>query len=246
MSPVSMTPKSPSLAGSGGEHGQSPTSSPALGATSDNASAAPRGVYHRLDKHKRRAPRTPSAQSGLVEDVVGNESDTPFPAWDDEEGELHQRHDMNPARILRIPCPFPDFSSTEAHGVITNDWEHGRQLEAAHKAALNRAHPRSVIDPRVEYDFHPADPALETKDAVTRSLRVHINGSPARTDDEVATRKALRARFLVPQEIPLDVYRTRPSAQRGGSRVPTMRTIPVVLAPNESTTDDEALFERWV
>ncbi|CEG36436.1 uncharacterized protein PHALS_02983 [Plasmopara halstedii] len=39
-----------------------------------------------------------------------------------------------------------------------------------------------------------------------------------------------------PQEFP----------QRGGSRVPAMQTIPVVLAPGESATDDEALFQLWV
>ncbi|CEG46548.1 uncharacterized protein PHALS_02947 [Plasmopara halstedii] len=179
--------------------------------------------------------------------VVDYESDTPFPAWNDEGGELRQRRDTSPARALRTPCPFPDFSSTERYGVISNDLDEAqkRQLEAAPKADLMRAHPRSHIDPLVEYDFRPANPAVETNDAVTRSLRVHIIGPVARTDDELATRRALRARFLVPQESPLDVYRTRLRTQRG-ARVPAMRTIPVVLAPGESATDDEALFERWV
>ncbi|CEG41526.1 uncharacterized protein PHALS_11867 [Plasmopara halstedii] len=121
MSPVSMTPKSPSLAGSDGEHRQSPTSSPALGATSDIASAAPRDVYSRLNEHKRRAPRTLSVTNDLVEDVglVDYESDNPFPAWYNEESELHQQRDTSPARALQTACPFPDFSSTEERGSET-------------------------------------------------------------------------------------------------------------------------------
>ncbi|CEG37055.1 uncharacterized protein PHALS_04517 [Plasmopara halstedii] len=185
--------------------------------------------------------------SDLDEDVevVDYESDTPFPAWDDEYGELHQRHDTSPARALRTPSPFPEFSSAEERGVFTNDLDGAqrRQLKAAHKTALKRAHSRPVIDPRVEYGFHPTDPAVEAKEAVNRSLRVHIIGPPARMEDELATRKAIRGRFLVPQEIPLDVYRTHLRAQRGGSRVPAMRTIPVVLASGESATNDKAPFE---
>ncbi|KAL7694103.1 hypothetical protein Plhal304r1_c002g0005971 [Plasmopara halstedii] len=207
MSPVSMTPKSPSLDGSDGEHEQSLTSSPALGAMSDSASAAPRGVY-------------PGSMS--------TNSDTPFPAWDDEEDELHQRRDTSPARVLQTPCPFPDFSSTEARGVITNNLneKQRRQLEADHKAALKRAHSRKG---RGNLNI----------------TRLH-HRAPARTDDELATPKALQARFLVPQEFPLETFRACLRTQRGGSRVPAMRTIPVVLIPGESATDDEALFERWV
>ncbi|CEG48564.1 uncharacterized protein PHALS_06382 [Plasmopara halstedii] len=225
MIPVSISPKSLSLADSDGKNEQSPTSSPALGPMSDNAPAAPRGVYPRLIKHKRQAPRTLSVPSGLVEDVVDYESDTLFPAWDDEEGELHQPRDTSPARALQTPCPFPDFPSTEERGVITNDLdeEQRRQLEAAYKAALKRAHPRPVIDPRVKYGFRPADPAVKAKDTVFRSLRVHIIGPPASMDDELATQKALRDRFLVPQEISLVIYRTRLSTQQDGSRVPAMR-----------------------
>ncbi|CEG42242.1 uncharacterized protein PHALS_12535 [Plasmopara halstedii] len=104
-----------------------------------------------------------------------------------------------------------------------------------------RTHPRPVIDPRVDNGFRPADPTVEAKDVETRLLRLNIIGSPVITEDELAERKALRARFLAPQEFPLELYRTRLRDQRGGSRVPAIRTIPVVLAPGESATDDEAV-----
>ncbi|CEG37220.1 uncharacterized protein PHALS_04664 [Plasmopara halstedii] len=165
---------------------------------SDSASAAPGDGHPRLDEQQRRALRKLSMTNDLGEDVeaVDYESDTPFFAWDDEEGELRQQRNTSPARALRTPCPFLDFSSAEERGVITNDVDgtQRRQLKAAHKAAPKRAHPRPVIDFRVEYGFRPVDPAVEAKDAVTRSLRVHIIGPPARTEYELAKRKALRAR----------------------------------------------------
>ncbi|CEG41494.1 uncharacterized protein PHALS_11835 [Plasmopara halstedii] len=182
---------------------------------SDHVSAASRDVTPRLDEPERRAPRTLSVTSDLVEDVVvfHYQSDTPFPRWNDEEGE------PRPARDLRTPCLFPDLSSLKGRGVITNDLDKAqrRQLEDARKASLMRAHPRSVIDPRVEYGFRPTDPYVKAKDAVTRSLRAQTIGAPAISEAGLAERKGLRARFLVPQEISLDVYRTRLRAQRGGS-----------------------------
>ncbi|CEG41439.1 uncharacterized protein PHALS_11786 [Plasmopara halstedii] len=138
---------------------------------SDRVSAASRDVNPKLDEHERRAPRTISVTSDLVGDVevVDYESDTPFPGWNDEEGEPHQRRETSPDSALRIPCLFREFSSPEKRGVITNDLDKAqkRQPEAARKAALMRAHPRSVIDPRVEFGFRPADPAVEAKDVVT-------------------------------------------------------------------------------
>ncbi|CEG37074.1 uncharacterized protein PHALS_04535 [Plasmopara halstedii] len=167
MSPVSTTRKSPSLAGSDSEHGQSPNSSPACGAMSDSASAALVDVHPGLDEHKRRALRKLSMTSDLVEDeeVIDYESDTSFPAWDDKEGKLRQRRGTSPARALQTPCPFPDFSSAEERGVITNDLDgdQRRQLVAAHRTAQERAHSRPVIDPRVKYGFRP----VEAKDPVT-------------------------------------------------------------------------------
>ncbi|CEG41230.1 uncharacterized protein PHALS_11591 [Plasmopara halstedii] len=194
MGPVSTTLKSPSLAGYDSEHGQSPTSSPARGAMSDSASAASRDVQPRLDEHERRALRTLSVTSDLVGDVevVDYESDTRFPAWDDKEGEPRKRCGTSPARALRTSCPFPDLSSTEERGVITNDLDGAqrRQLEAARKAALMRAYPRPVIDPHVEYGFRPADPVAEVKNAVSRPLRHYIIGLLAITEDELVERFA--------------------------------------------------------
>ncbi|CEG39078.1 pogo transposable element with krab domain-like [Plasmopara halstedii] len=165
---------------------------------SDSASAASIDVHPRLDEHERRAPHTLSVTNDFVEDVevVDYESDTLFPAWDDEEGERRERRETRPARALRTICPFPDFSSPEGL-----DGAQRRQLEAAFKVALMRAHPRPVIDPRVDYGFRPADPAVEAMNAVAGPLRLH---NIVITKDELAERKALRTHFLVPQEFPLE------------------------------------------
>ncbi|KAL8019571.1 hypothetical protein Plhal710r2_c015g0065711 [Plasmopara halstedii] len=91
-----------------------------------------------------------------------------------------------------------------------------------------RAHLRSVLDPCVEYGFHSADLATDAKDV----------------DNLFDERNALRARLLIPQEIPLETYRDRLSAQRGDAVVPAMQTTPVVSAPGKIATDIEELFER--
>ncbi|CEG48528.1 uncharacterized protein PHALS_06346 [Plasmopara halstedii] len=113
---------------------------------SDRVSAASMDVNSRLDEPERRTPDTLTVASDLVGDVevVDYESDTPFPGWNDEEDEPHQRREVNPARALRIPYLFSDFSSPEERDVITNDLDEAqkRQLEAARKADLLRIHPR--------------------------------------------------------------------------------------------------------
>ncbi|KAL8008938.1 hypothetical protein Plhal710r2_c076g0179381 [Plasmopara halstedii] len=70
--------------------------------------------------------------------------------------------DMIPARSLRTP------------------WG-----GAAHRAALMRSYPSSVLDPSVEYGFRSVDPAIEAKDAITRSLGVYVVGPPATTQAEL-------------------------------------------------------------
>ncbi|KAL7682732.1 hypothetical protein Plhal304r1_c046g0126691 [Plasmopara halstedii] len=44
-----------------------------------------------------------------------------------------------------------------------------RHKSSSHMAGLMRAHPLSVLDPRVEYSFRSADPATEARKQVTRS-----------------------------------------------------------------------------
>ncbi|CEG39779.1 uncharacterized protein PHALS_10015 [Plasmopara halstedii] len=117
---------------------------------SGRVSAASRDVNSTLDASERRAPCTLTVTSDLVGDVevVDYESDTPLPEWDYEEGEPHQRRETSPAHALRTPRPFPDYSSPEGRGVITNDLNEAqnRPLEAARKADLMRAHPRPLCD----------------------------------------------------------------------------------------------------
>ncbi|KAL7694319.1 hypothetical protein Plhal304r1_c002g0008381 [Plasmopara halstedii] len=89
-----MTRKTPGLAGSESARGQSPFSF-AQGASPDSSSPASREAHLIVEK--------------LEE--VDYESNTLFPAWEDEEDEMRQRRDVSPARILRTPCPFPDLST---------------------------------------------------------------------------------------------------------------------------------------
>ncbi|CEG35627.1 uncharacterized protein PHALS_11498 [Plasmopara halstedii] len=137
----------------------------------------------------------------IVEDSeeVDYESELSFPAWEDEEDEMRLRYDVSPARTLRTPFPFPDLSTSGDFGIATSclDEAQEQQLEDAHRAALMRSYPHSVLDPHVEYGFRSADLATEAKDTIT-SLGVYVVGPPATTHADLDKRKNLRARFSVP------------------------------------------------
>ncbi|KAL8020916.1 hypothetical protein Plhal710r2_c012g0056831 [Plasmopara halstedii] len=49
---------------------------------------------------------------------------------------------MSPAQTMRTPCPFPNLSTSEGSGIITNRLDEAQEqlLEAAQRAALMRSH----------------------------------------------------------------------------------------------------------
>ena len=73
-----------------------------------------------------------------------------------------------------------------------------------------------------------------------------IPGPGAKTPDELAIRRSLRERFLTPQEFSVGDYRKRLKGQARGDSVPSMRSIPVVLAPREYASENDMLFRSWV
>ncbi|KAL8011279.1 hypothetical protein Plhal710r2_c053g0160571 [Plasmopara halstedii] len=85
------------------------------------------------------------------------------------------------------------------------------------------SYPRKVLDPR-------------------RDHSIYVVGIPATTQAEQDQRKALQARFLVPQESPMDRYSAQLRAQSGCAPVPAMRTNPTALAPGKTDANDEELF----
>ncbi|KAL8021373.1 hypothetical protein Plhal710r2_c010g0046291 [Plasmopara halstedii] len=82
---------------------------------------------------------------------------------------------------IRTLYRFLKLSTSGGNGIITNHLVDAQKqrLNAARRAAFMRAHPRSVLDPRVEYGFRLADPAAQAKYAITRSLSVYVVGIPA-------------------------------------------------------------------
>ena len=95
---------------------------------------------------------------------------------------------------------------------------------------------------RAGYGFEPRDPAEEARRAMSQSLGSYIPGPEAKTPDELAARKSLRERFLTPQEFSIGDYRKRLKGHARGGSVNSMRTIPVVLAPGESASEDDMLL----
>ncbi|KAL8015658.1 hypothetical protein Plhal710r2_c030g0113291 [Plasmopara halstedii] len=102
-----------SLAGSESARGQSPSSSAARGAMSDNTPAASRQENPKPSATGRHILHPPRATIFLVEDSekADHELDTPFSGWEEEKDEVRRRRNVIPARTLRTPCPFSDLST---------------------------------------------------------------------------------------------------------------------------------------
>ncbi|KAL7683814.1 hypothetical protein Plhal304r1_c039g0116711 [Plasmopara halstedii] len=244
-----MTRKTPSLAGFEGARRQSPSFS-AQGASPDSTSAASREAHPKPSAPERNTSRPPRSTNFYVEELeeVDYKSDTPFPAWDNEKNAGRQRRVIITARTLRTPCSWSCLSIFGESDIVTNclDEAQEQQMGAVDRADFMRLYQRSVLDPSVEYGVRSVDPATEAKYAITRSLGVYVVGPPATNQTELDQREALRDRFSVLQEIPIDRYHARLGAQKEGAFKPTIRTIAVLLAPGEPTVENEEIFDRWV
>ncbi|KAL7679262.1 hypothetical protein Plhal304r1_c082g0167071 [Plasmopara halstedii] len=100
-----------------------------------------------------------------------------------------------------------------------------------------RAHPRSVIDPRVEYGFRSADLATEAEGAILQSLGVCIVG-PRPLHKPILTDESSSSSLLGTSKIPMESHRVRLCAQKEGTSIPAMQMILLVLAPGDAAADD--------
>ena len=79
-----------------------------------------------------------------------------------------------------------------------------------------------------------------------QSLATWIIGSEVSSAEEVAKREALDLRYLKPTVFTLDGYKARLEKQARGVPVPPINGVPVVKTAEESTSDEDDSFVKWV
>ena len=138
-----------------------------------------------------------------------------------------------------------DLEEEEEAGETNSPGEAKRAQLTQGKSKCSVARPSRAYSRR-DYGFEPRDPAEEARRAMSQTMGSFIPGPGAKTPDELAIRHSLRERFLTPQEFSVGDYRKRLKGHARGGSVPSMRTIPVVLAPGESASEVGMLFRSWV
>ncbi|GMF57211.1 unnamed protein product [Phytophthora fragariaefolia] len=174
-------------------------------------------------------------------------------------------------RVLRTPNPFPErpagllalrelfeprdpppgtVDSVMEESVVTNDLDETQSPQVAlelQAPVSRRPVTRLLLTPSVRYyGFQPRDPAETARHAASQLLNTYVIGPAARTPDELAQRSALRKRFLTPRVTPFSEYRERLRVQGQRGSVPPMRTYPVILQPEDDSTEYDSRFELSV
>ncbi|ETM30719.1 hypothetical protein L914_21606, partial [Phytophthora nicotianae] len=122
-----------------------------------------------------------------------------------------------------------------------------RQIAAEARARPNRPVDRPIVGTsRRDYGYVRSSPAETARRAALQPLDSYTCGPAASTADEVVQRQTLRERYLTLQVTTPAEYRERLRQQLKGEPVPSMQTVPVVLAEGETTGAYEAQFQNWV
>ncbi|ETI40705.1 hypothetical protein F443_13973 [Phytophthora nicotianae P1569] len=272
LSPRSSDPSSPSDFMSGRD---SPRSPPTTGHPSDEEAASQLlSVRQYHDEHQRRhgsgsvsqrpseseAPRSPEppgspTQHGELEsgevatgEVAGNPASSSHELWTPNP---FPSRSWSASNALRNAPPLSSRYEDELPepGVITNDLDgaQSRQFAAEAHARPNRPVARPIVGTsRRDYGYVRSSAAEAARRAALQPLDTYTCGPAARTTDEVVQRQTLHERYLTPQVTTPAEYRERLRQQLKGEPVPSMQTVPVVLAEGETTGAYEAQFQNWI
>ena len=196
------------------------------------------------------APQLTESQSVKTKRVKDHTADSVSPSAEVSPSDTHRQMKRDTRKPITTSYDLfgSDSDSEEEEDFVeTNSPNEAKGAQLTHgKNKRSVAKPSRAYSHRAGYGFEPRDPAEEARRAMSQSMGSYIPGPEAKTPDELAARKSLRERFLTPQEFSIGDYRKRLKGHARGGSVPSMRTIPVVLAPGESTSEDDMLFRKWV
>ncbi|ETL97068.1 hypothetical protein L917_05576, partial [Phytophthora nicotianae] len=115
-----------------------------------------------------------------------------------------------------------------------------RQIAAESHARPNRPVARPIVGTsRRDYGYARTNPAVTARRAALQLLDTYTCGPSAITTDEVVQRQTLRERYLTPHVTTPAEDRERLRQQLKGEPVPSMQTVPVVLAEANDLEDVE-------
>ena len=96
-----------------------------------------------------------------------------------------------------------------------------------------------------QYRFKPPTVEERLKEASGHSLSGWTIGPEAISPEDVATRTALRQRYLEPHITTQSQYLARLNRQVRGAPVPPMKGVPILLFPGETENEEDTAFSRW-
>ena len=156
------------------------------------------------------------------------------------------------------PNPFAERSETTAletqhhatdagEHIITNPLDEQQELVIQQEeSAQRRMQLAADLEGRRGYQFTPLDVEERIRQTTGRSLATWAIGAEPTSSDEVASRQALRERYLQPHVTTLSQYKLRLDTQARGAPVPPMKGIPILLFAGESPEEEDSTFVRWV
>ncbi|CAI5702380.1 unnamed protein product [Peronospora effusa] len=189
-----------------------------------------------------------------LDEAVDYESDTVFVGPDGSPlatltGEDDTRHAPNPfpergaADALTALRDPPDVSSTVT---VTNPLDEQQQRAIdQEEGAKRRTKNMTRLQDHRQYRFKPPTVEERLKEASGHSLSGWTIGPEAISPEDVATRTALRQRYLEPHITTQSQYLARLNRQMRGAPVPPMKGVPILLFAGETEGDEDTAFSRW-
>ena len=164
----------------------------------------------------------------------------------------------SPDKKRKAPNPFPERGVPDSRvstqrmsdwksKIITNPLDEEQEREILiEERAQRRAHEIAKAKLHSEYRFTPLSADERLKEIAGRTLALWTSGPKAKTKEEVAAREALNERYLTPKIMTRGQYLTRLRDQARGASVTSMREIPIILLPEETRSENEISFAKWV
>ena len=104
----------------------------------------------------------------------------------------------------------------------------------------------STLKGQRDYVFKPLTVEERLKQSTGQTLLTWGINPEATTPEELATRKALRERYLEPCITTQSQYKARLTSQARGASVPSMKGVPILLFAGEDEMEEDNAFVRWV
>ena len=188
------------------------------------------------------------------EEGVDYDSDTQLPM----EEEVTSSTSVRSEESRLTPNPLPERESAHAltalrntpsvgSPIITNPLdEQQRQQVHQMESAQHQSAILAQLRHRQDYVFTPLDVEERIRQTVGQSLVTWVIGPEASSPEEIASRKALRERYLEPAVTTPSLYKGRLVKQGRGESVPPMKGVPILLFPGETPEEEDNAFIRWV